>query len=194
MGSTNNATAVLISIRPEWCEKIISGEKTVEVRKTRPKIAPPFKCYIYCTLPKYDHEDFFVVNAGTENAFSFYGGGKVIGEFVCQKIDSFVMVGSDLKNRQYIVLSKNGYCLPIDYAKIALSENELAEYGKGRPLYGWHISDLVIYKEPISIKNFYVDRTMKCNGGSIQTFRNRLDCPPQSWCYVEALSPSECGQ
>ena len=41
--------AVLISIRPKWCEKIISGEKTIEVRKTRPKLATPFKCHIYCT-------------------------------------------------------------------------------------------------------------------------------------------------
>lgn len=38
--------AVLLSIRPEWCEKILSGEKTVEIRKTRPKLEPPFKCYI----------------------------------------------------------------------------------------------------------------------------------------------------
>ena len=42
--------AVLLSIRPEWCEKILGGEKTVEIRKTRPKLEPPFKCYIYCTL------------------------------------------------------------------------------------------------------------------------------------------------
>lgn len=39
--------AVLISIRPKWCEKIVSGEKTIEVRKTRPKMETPFKCYIY---------------------------------------------------------------------------------------------------------------------------------------------------
>lgn len=55
--------AVLISIRPEWCEKIISGEKTIEVRKTRPKMNPPFKCYI-CKC----------------------GNGKVIGEFLCDEI------------------------------------------------------------------------------------------------------------
>lgn len=37
--------AVLISIRPKWCEKIINGDKTIEVRKTRPKLDTPFKCY-----------------------------------------------------------------------------------------------------------------------------------------------------
>lgn len=44
--------AVLISIRPEWVQKIGEGKKTTEVRKTRPKLIPPFKCYIYCALPQ----------------------------------------------------------------------------------------------------------------------------------------------
>lgn len=55
--------AVLISIRPKWCEKIINGRKTIEVRKTRPKMDMPFKCYIYKC-----------------------GNGKVIGEFLCDEI------------------------------------------------------------------------------------------------------------
>lgn len=55
--------AVLISIRPEWCEKIINGQKTIEVRKTRPKMDTPFKCYIYKC-----------------------GNGKVIGEFTCNRV------------------------------------------------------------------------------------------------------------
>ena len=55
--------AVLISIRPKWCEKIINGQKTIEVRKTRPKMDTPFKCYIYKC-----------------------GNGKVIGEFLCDEI------------------------------------------------------------------------------------------------------------
>ena len=55
--------AVLISIRPEWCEKIINGQKTIEVRKTRPKMDTPFRCYIYKC-----------------------GNGKVVGEFLCDQI------------------------------------------------------------------------------------------------------------
>lgn len=41
--------AVLISIRSGGCQKIMEGRKTIEVRKTRPKMDTPFKCYIYCT-------------------------------------------------------------------------------------------------------------------------------------------------
>ena len=44
--------SVLISIRPQYCELIASGKKTIEVRKTRPKLETPFKCYIYCTKDK----------------------------------------------------------------------------------------------------------------------------------------------
>ena len=55
--------SVLISIRPKWCKKIVNGQKTIEVRKTRPKLELPFKCYIYQTM-----------------------GDGVIGEFVCDAI------------------------------------------------------------------------------------------------------------
>jgi predicted transcriptional regulator len=64
--------SVLISIQPKWVEKIASGEKTIEVRKTRPKIERPFKVYIYCTYGK-----------ANEN-YMLGKRGKVIGEFVCR--------------------------------------------------------------------------------------------------------------
>ena len=40
--------SVLLSIRPEWCKKILGGEKTTEIRKSRPNLETPFRCYIYC--------------------------------------------------------------------------------------------------------------------------------------------------
>lgn len=58
------SAAILLSIRPEWIDKILSGEKTIEVRKSRPRLDTPFKCYIYCTKPKFEHEDFFVIEVG----------------------------------------------------------------------------------------------------------------------------------
>lgn len=75
--------AVMLSIRPKWCEKIINGEKTIEVRKTRPKLQTPYKCYIYCTKPKREYEDFIRTDYPKPQ---FYGGGKVIGEFTCDRI------------------------------------------------------------------------------------------------------------
>lgn len=69
--------AVMISIRPKWCEKIVNGEKTIEVRKTRPKLETPFKCYIYETQGRTD-----TPWVDKDGHMIFAGRGQVIGEFV----------------------------------------------------------------------------------------------------------------
>ena len=80
--------SVLISIRPKWCEKIVNGEKTIEVRKTRPKLQTPFKCYIYCTM---DHP-YISVSCGELDKLNYRTNtvcrcnGRVIGEFTCDRI------------------------------------------------------------------------------------------------------------
>mgnify|MGYP000964529545 CR=1 FL=1 len=81
--------AVMLSIRPKWAEKIANGEKTIEVRKTRPKLDTPFKCYIYCTLQGCN--EFFRVDLGGDVAKWNRGKwadrkGKIIGEFTCDRI------------------------------------------------------------------------------------------------------------
>lgn len=35
-----------------------------------------------------------------------------------------------------------------------LSADELKRYANGKPLYGWHISDLVIYGKPKALSEF----------------------------------------
>ena len=175
--------AVMLSIRPKWCEKIASGEKTIEVRKTKPKLETPFKCYIYCTLPKYPHEDFIATDYPRPQ---FYGGGKVIGEFTCDRIDRLAPA-----NEPYGI-----YDIDYDYVfQTCLENGALWDYGHGTPLYGWHISDLRIYDTPKELSEFktlcrvdadccacpYYNYTkMECDGRVIGR-------PPQSWCYVEAM-------
>ena len=91
------SNAVMISIHPEWCEKIISGQKTIEIRKTRPKIETPFKCYIYCTQD--NKNDLIIKNhkgylfgkisdrAKSNLTESWIANGQVIGEFICRDIE-----------------------------------------------------------------------------------------------------------
>lgn len=69
--------SVMLSIKPKYCELIASGQKTIEVRKTKPKIETPFKCYIYCTKEFYRKGDGY---------FQGKYCGKIIGEFVCDEI------------------------------------------------------------------------------------------------------------
>ena len=190
------AKAVLISIRPKWCEKIANGEKTVEIRKTRPQLKTPFKCYIYCTLPRYPHEDFIATDYPKPQ---FYGGGKVIGEFTCDHIDRLARIGFDGSGMppKYCICNSGMYEWPIDGVceNACLQQGELEKYLCGDAGYGWHISDPKIYDTPRKLSEFkglckvesdccacphYNYNKMDCDGRTI----NR---PPQSWCYVEVL-------
>lgn len=166
---------VMLSIRPKWCELIVDGKKTVEVRKTYPKIETPFRCFIYCTKPTYPHEDFFIVKNGENDLFkAFYGGGKVIGEFTCDVI-AFVVshppifAGHDLVHTKARELA-------------CITHDEAIEYSGGKDVYGWHISDLKIYDEPKPLDAF-----TKCGFDGIVPLKR----PPQSWCYVMAERKEE---
>ena len=186
--------AVMLSIRPKWVEKIANGEKTIEVRKTRPKMDTPFKCYIYCTLPKYPHEDFIATNYPMPQ---FYGGGKVIGEFTCDRIykidkDStdFLFKAGGLSVYKQAAEEKCGL-------RVAMTDDELHGYLGHCQGYGWHISNLLIYDEPRELTAFrracpnswycescamYGENNGTCGNESLYIKR-----PPQSWYYVEAM-------
>lgn len=182
--------AVLISIKPYWCELIAGGRKTIEVRKTKPKLEPPFKCYIYCTKPSFPHEDYLVFDAGTNQIKAFYGGTKVIGEFVCDKVLDLHISCSD----------PSALVTHYEVPGTCLTDVEIMDYlGNGKTGYGWHISDLVIYDKPRELGECY----RRCNrtagecwdchhavGDECDCGTNRrlyLQRPPQSWCYVEEV-------
>lgn len=114
--------AVLISIQPKWCGLIASGKKTVEVRKTRPKLDVPFKVYIYCTKPRHyfkiskhllvSDESLFLVNGKVKMCDGFgveyedreykHLNYKVIGEFVCDEITEYEGEFYDDETQEYI--------------------------------------------------------------------------------------------
>ena len=151
--------SVLISIQPKWCELIVNGTKSVEVRKNKPKIATPFKCYIYCTKAPKGWLWF--------GSTKFSRDGVVIGEFVCNQITPIAYTMDGLAD----VVDCDTACMePLDFIK----------YGKGEPLYAWHISDLVIYDKPRELSEFKGLRNTKFGYEPVEIKR-----PPQSWCYVE---------
>lgn len=193
---------VLLSIKPKYCELIASGKKTIEVRKTRPKIETPFKCYIYCTLPK----ERFSIGQGNyacrdnlylcDNKVKFGEGfedignettslnGKVIGEFVCDYITAY----------PYEPLNDGEHYMPFgDLEKTCLDGFEIYDYLGTEDGYGWHISDLIIYNKPKKLNEFkkynrkcwYADLGLaKRDCPECQNKECFLTRPPQSWCYV----------
>lgn len=180
--------AVLISIRPKWCELIASGKKTIEVRKTAPKIETPFKCYIYCTKFQPGDQD-SMINLKSRTSFFMPKCGEVIGEFVCAEIDRYARCGWLKEPARYMKSSPGGYpATEIHFANLKISPSELEEYGKGAPLFGWHISELVIYDEQKKLSEFRRhDPTYDFSvfGEVCRTYL--INRPPQSWCYVEEL-------
>ena len=179
--------AVLISIRPKWCEKIANGEKTIEVRKTKPKLETPFKCYIYCTLPKYPHEDFIATDYPRPQ---FYGGGKVIGEFTCDAITRVNICG---------FWDDSGKQLDNRLKETCLTAEEFCDYLGENVGYGWHISDLRIYDTPKELSDFKTLCRVDADCCACPYYNyTKMDCdgrvigrPPQSWCYVEAMKDAK---
>ncbi len=212
--------AVLTSIKPKWCELIASGKKTIEVRKTRPKLKTPFKCYIYCTQ-EYDGSYLYInepkarehgitmrwsANAKETQDYGFNGNsylsykacGKVIGEFVCDKIYAIkrscngFMIDNDIALTNRIARES---CLQFDDLQIYLGKKDG---------YAWHISDLKIYDKPRELGEFErpADAGLcdkyDCDECESSYYKGNFDgvptygCkkfiitrPPQSWCYVE---------
>lgn len=187
-------TAVLISIRPKWCELIASGQKTIEVRKNAPKIETPFKCYIYCTKLHPGEPD-SMINLNGRTSFYMPQCGTVIGEFVCDKTEVYDYeycthpeIGMDYD------CGDNWFCVDDTALKNAcMSYEELRAYAANKDAYGWHISDLVIYDKPKELSDFRMvnmeclrhgeDGVPVCEKGILcQICQVRR--PPQSWCYV----------
>lgn len=190
--------AVLISIKPKWCEKIAKGEKTIEVRKTRPKLKPPFKCYIYCS----EGNELLILKK-TQNINL---NRKVIGEFECNCI-------SMLRATNIIQCYYNHNSIAT-----CLTDKELLDYANGKnELYYWNISNLKIYDNPKELSEFQIidaQKNKSCqyrkrtyqnpdytNGAFIygsyyckkkddwccNCNKKTMKRPPQSWCYVDEL-------
>lgn len=186
--------SVLIAIRPKWVEKIASGQKTIEVRKTAPQEVP-FKCYIYESRNgghrcKHCNEKDSCYSYAPKNVGCYNGRGKVIGLFICDKVDEYPY----------------DYCDGVDIdddtiLETAIDREDINIYAKGKTLYGWHISDLKIYDKPRELSEFsrpcsYSGLCFSCKRTSFKKDGNllcntKITRPPQSWMHVEDLGEEE---
>lgn len=167
--------SVLISIKPQSCEKIANGKKTIEVRKTAPKEVP-FKAYIYCTKDKPylyridDDNNFELTNTLRPKTYEYVKdyneqNGKVIGEFICDKVYS-------IKNRGFCFsVVTEGESITDEIARQScLDYDDMVNYLGNKDGYGLHITDLKIYDKPKELSEFKKPYRL---------FDNR---PVESWC------------
>ena len=221
--------AVIKSVSPRICEKAANSDCTILVSKTAPKCGAPFKCYIYATEAKKWFHSGIVLTSNELlwlssgkikmcDGFELWADGedyqcvnnKVIGEFICDEIIEWQYD----KGHQYYVEYPDDCTSYFPYLKChseatGLKCSEIEEFGKGKTLYGWHISDLKIYDKPKELREFSPICSYKNDDGSCQY--RKVDClyqqcdyntdgsvnlitcgksithAPQSWQYVEEI-------
>lgn len=197
--------SVMISIKPYWVFLIIAKtmgwnidkEKTVEVRKTYPQDDEWNKVgKIYCTK---DKKSFNHIPKKYQPSMKRFLG-KVIGEFVCDRIDTIRKRGID-DNFDYCYLSLDEWGNDDIEPEITAVKNscvlkdDLNDYGKNsRMLYGWHISNLKLYDKPKGLGEFEKPCNRNCftpcphyRGKEYECEKPIITRPPQSWCYVESI-------
>lgn len=207
---------IITSVSPYLCGKIASGDCKILVKKSAPK-GVPFKAYIYCTSSNV-HDCILIDKSGLVLTYAtnhktaivdsgYCGNSKVIGEFVCDKVDEYnfhdgltEFNSMGLPSRiygSYLIFAD-------DYKAMCLSYDEVKNYGKGKTLYGCHISDLKLYDKPKELSEFKTPPCEKpdCGGCKYRVVINtpetyEIDCfavngreitrPPQSYMFVEEV-------
>lgn len=117
----NGGKAVLLSIKKDWLDKIASGEKAIELRKTMPStIKCPFAVLCYETK----------ANGGS---------GKVSGAFIVNQIGALDPASFGPKDVTDPLSATNEF-----QRKSLVSIAGMDKYmGASKFLYGWYVSDYV---------------------------------------------------
>ena len=176
---------ILASIKPYYYYLIAEEKKKIEVRKMALKNLPQD---IVFYMSK-DEKSFAKIPKEFQDKYRKHFG-KVGLAIVCDKITRY---NCDKAFDEYFIAGYIGAYMPLK--EMCLANKDLIEYGKGRPLYGWHISDLKIYDKPKPIMQFYKPCPIKikncpvCELYSTYTgcCMNNIDRPPQSYMFVEEV-------
>ena len=153
---------LILSLKPKWCLKILDGVKTVEIRKSFPHVDAEnavLQVYLYCTEPNTTDPQRLLEIHNYENGKIYRANGKVAGVATVTSVEKLE------RNGKTYSLPKTGEC--------CLTEDQLAEYGNEKDLYGWHISSVQLFEIPKPLSEFGLTR------------------PPQSWCYIKTKNLEE---
>lgn len=177
--------SVITSVSPRECELIASGRQTMLVRKTRPKIETPFTVYVYMTK----HKWIFKLLPFLKNRFA-----KVIGSFVCDRVDEFDSEWSEyayacaptdipctmpMSEENAIKICKEKGCMTLEDIIDYFGDEEWRAYF-------WHISDLKIYDKPKELGEFgnYKTEWVQWYHSDDKVFYP-LKRMSGSWCYID---------
>ena len=155
--------AVMISIKGEWLEKIIKGEKVYEIRKTSPAIYEPYKVYVYCS------------KTGSDLYIDYLMNGTVCAEFVCDKTFRIAPDGTYTDARLADYLDDK----PIKRMKLegtGMTAVQLKMYLGKKFGNAMHISNLKVYEKPLKVRDFQLEYSI-----------DPVQVPPQNLVYVNEI-------
>lgn len=198
---------ILASIKPYYYYLIAEGIKKIEVRKSALKnLSQDIAFYM-----SKDERSFAKIPKEFQEKYRKHFG-KVGMRVVCDKVYEYNFhEGLTAFNSMGLPSRTYGSYLIFadDYKSMCLSYDEVKNYGKGKPIYGWHISDLKIYDKPKELSEFRkpLDSVYcsyfkdYCEEGCVSFGSTDYVCndywnwerglirPPQSWQYVEEIEP-----
>jgi len=203
-------TSILLSVRPEWLAKILNGEKTVEIRKSVPKL--PCEVYLYCTKKEYTlmvtrkgemnmvgdilEKPEFIKMPETMRHFNsplFYSAGKVVAKFTLKEADkiTYAYMNDVTAGGEVLESGSVAYYITNGQLKSArLRYCDLMDYGNGKTLYAWHITNLVIFEKPMELwqfnqKGFPQSTDYVLYENNQARYYHHITRAPQSWMRVE---------
>ena len=161
--------AILLVVKPNQLVKILNGEKTIEVRKSKLPLNIPV--YLYCTKGKP-----YLINFG-DYEHPYKAGGFELG-FDLKNIEGH---GAEILNGK--VVAK---CMFSE--RIALKEMPIVNYVNPKDLKGtiYIINQLEIFDTPKELDEFgALDKAeTKRYNGFCKVYKP-ITKAPKSWCYVE---------
>jgi hypothetical protein len=172
--------AILLSSKPEQVAKILSGEKTIEIRKTMPKCELPIDVYIYCTKDQTRENDGNVIGRCYQPKTSLKvicGRGKVVCKFTLREVDKIMYFPQSLglderrKHGCYSCVFEDSNKRNFDKENYSdyfvdgsddnylvygskMKANQIHTYLRGKVGYSWEISDLEIFDKPKGLREF----------------------------------------
>ena len=225
---------IILSVQPQYLHKILTGKKTIEIRKSMPKCDYPIDVYLYCTKGKpylYESvEELWWWNDGVLEPFGDnYGvrlsdfelpekfhdsesigwnkllNGFIVAKFTLNKVDKYISSSYSEKYSYYPyyrkITHKTGSEIKIHdvlniQTRMCLSEEEFSDYGKGKPLYAWHIDNLKFFNKPMELREFYrnnfdKDEAKPCNCGKYCEFQDYDYVENQPCCGID-YDGSDC--
>ena len=152
--------ALILSVKPKYAYNILTGDKTLELRKRVPK---DFKGWVYVYVTKSEQlltkiiNEWCLTKYGTDmspNGKVFTVNGKIPFRFWFDEYGELFFVDSE---DDYKLTYDLGIYYDYDediFNKMCLTKSQVLDYGKGKDLYAWHIKNLDIFDKPKQLSEF----------------------------------------